>query len=318
MLFSLMDLAHQTHRMSRVSLRIARRVRSRLAIAIACVSFGWLGSAFAQEKVSFPSLDTGNNGVPVMIDAYLFRAANASSPTPAVVFMHGCNGMFTRKGKIDGRELDWARRLNAQGYAVLAVDSFTSRAQPSECANNGPVRPSVERPGDAYGALRYLQALPDIRPDRIALMGWSHGGGTVLFSIGPKSPGRTRDKDTQPAPDFVAAIAFYPGWCNTKAQGADWSTPIPLLLLTGADDVWTKAVPCDAFVHDATARGAPITFHIYPGAVHDFDYPNLPVRNRPEFANPRTHVVPITGTQPEARDDAIARVTAFLAKAFGK
>ncbi|MDR3396476.1 MAG: dienelactone hydrolase family protein [Pandoraea sp.] len=296
---------------------------SPLAIALACLSSGWFGSAFAQEKVSIPSLDADSSGAPVMIDAYLFRAANASGPTPAVVFMHGCNGMFTRKGKIDARELDWAHRLNAQGYAVLAVDSFTSRAQPSECANGGPVRPSVERPRDAYGALRYLQSLPDIRPDRVALMGWSHGGGTVLFSVGPKSPGRAKDAqrdakpDGKPAPDFVAAVAFYPGWCNTRAQGADWSTRIPLLILTGADDVWTKAAPCDAFVQDATAQSAPITFHIYPGAVHDFDYPNLPVRNRPEFTNPRTHVVPITGTQPEARDDAIARVTAFFAKALG-
>ncbi|WP_185756432.1 dienelactone hydrolase family protein [Pandoraea apista] len=296
--------------------RFARRATSSLAVALVCLSFGWLGNAFAQEKVSLPSLDTDSRGAPVMIDAYLFRASNATGPTPAVVFMHGCNGMFTRKGKIDSRELDWAHRLNAQGYAVLAVDSFTSRAQPSECARGGPVRPSVERPRDAYGALRYLQSLPGIQPDRIALMGWSHGGGTVLFSIGPASPGRVRD--AKPAPDFVAAIAFYPGWCNAKAQGPDWSTHIPLLLLTGADDVWSKPAPCDAFVQEATAHGAPITFHLYPGAVHDFDYPNLPVRSRPEFTNPRTHVVPITGTQPEARDDAIARVTAFLAKAFGK
>ncbi|VVE86808.1 dienelactone hydrolase family protein [Pandoraea bronchicola] len=310
-----MSLTGRTHRMRRVAFRLARCVFSRLAVALACISSGWSGTAFAQEKVSIPSWDADSSGAPVMIDAYLFRAANASGPTPAVVFMHGCNGMFTRKGKIDSRELDWAQRLNAQGYAVLAVDSFTSRAQPSECAKGGPVRPSVERPRDAYGALRYLQRLPGIRPDRIALMGWSHGGGTVLFSIGPKSPGRV--PGTRPGPDFVAAIAFYPGWCNAAAQGAGWSTRIPLLLLTGADDVWTKAAPCDAFVRDVTAQGAPVTFHIYPGAVHDFDYPNLPVRNRPEFTNPRTHVVPITGTQPEARDDAIARVTAFLANAFG-
>lgn len=295
--------------------RSAHPVTSSLAVALICLSLSGFGTAFAQEKVSLPSLDTDNNGAPVMIDAYLFRATHATGPTPAVVFMHGCNGMFTRKGNIDSRELDWAHRLNAQGYAVLAVDSFTSRGQSSECARGGPVRPSVERPRDAYGALRYLQTLPAIQPDRIALMGWSHGGGTVLFSIGPKGPGRSQD--AKPAPDFVAAIAFYPGWCNATAQGADWTTRIPLLLLIGADDVWSKPAPCDAFVHSVMAQSAPITFHIYPGAVHDFDYPNLPVRSRPEFTNPRTHVVPVTGTQPEARDDAIARVTTFLAKVFG-
>lgn len=297
----------------------SRRTLARLALMLGCLSAalaGHVAPASAQEKVSLPSLDTDSHGAPVMIDAYLFRPADASGPTPAVVFMHGCNGMLTRKGKIDARELDWAHRFNAQGYAVLAVDSFSSRGQGSECAGGGAVRPSVERARDAYGALRYLQRLPGIRADRVALMGWSHGGGTVLFSVGPGSPARAQGADTS-APDFAAAVAFYPGWCNVKAQGANWSTRIPLLMLTGADDVWTKAVPCEAFMKDAAANGAPVDFHVYPGAVHDFDYPNLPRRERPEFTNPRTHVVPITGTQPEAREDAIARVTAFLSKALG-
>ncbi|WP_322881150.1 dienelactone hydrolase family protein [Pandoraea sputorum] len=297
----------------------ANRAVASFAIALTVMSalaFVSTGNAEAQEKLSLPSLDKDANGAPVMIDAYLFRAANASAPTPAVVFMHGCNGMFSRKGAIDRRELDWAQRFNAQGYAVLMVDSFTSRGQGSECAKGGPVRPWEERPRDAYGALRYLQSIPGIRSDRIALMGWSHGGGTTLFAIGPKGPGRTQDATS--SPDFVAAVAFYPGWCNTRAQGANWSTRIPLLLLTGAEDVWTQAAPCDAFVKDVTAQGAPITFHIYPGAYHDFDYPNLPVRSRPEFTHPKTHIVPITGTQPEARDDAINRVTEFLGAAFGK
>ncbi|WP_084655950.1 dienelactone hydrolase family protein [Pandoraea norimbergensis] len=296
------------------------RAALRCALVFACMAGAWSATAHAQEKISIPSLDMDTAGKPVMLDAYLFRAPNANGPTPAVVFMHGCNGMITRKGKIDSRELDWAQRFNAQGYTVLAVDSFTSRGQASECRGGGDVRPSVERPRDAYGALRYLQQLPGIAPDRIALMGWSHGGGTVLYSVGPRSPGKVpvaAPVSTAPSPpDFVAAVAFYPGWCNTKAQGPGWSTRIPLLVLIGADDVWSKPVPCDAFVKDVTAKGAPITFHMYPGAYHDFDYPNLPLRERPEFTNPKTHIVPITGTQPEARDDAIARVTAFLAKAF--
>lgn len=290
-----------------------------LRVGFAAVAFSALvlsDAAFAQQKVSLPSLDTDGDGKPVMIDAYLFPVANATSPTPAVVFMHGCNGMFTRKGGIDRRELDWAQRFNALGYAVLAVDSFTSRGQASECRGGGTARASVERPKDAYGALRYLQRQPGIRPDRIALMGWSHGGGTVLFSIGPRGPASA--PDAAQLPDFAAAVAFYPGWCNTRAQGVDWSTRIPLLVLSGADDVWSKAAPCEALMQDVIARGSPVTFHLYPGAVHDFDYPNLPVRRRPEFTNPVTHVVPITGTQPEARADAIERVTAFLAKAFDK
>lgn len=286
----------------------------RMLAATLCAVLSMAVTAFAQEKIQFPSLDHDSRGTPIPLDGYFFAAnAAAATPTPAVVFMHGCNGMLTRTGKIDSRERAWAERFNAQGYAVLMVDSFTSRGQSSECARGGAVRPSVERPLDAYGALRYLQTQPGIRADRIALMGWSHGGGTVLFSVGQHSPGLV----TSAAPDFVAAVAFYPGWCNVRAQGSDWHTRIPLLILTGAEDVWTKAAPCDAFVQQMTAAGAPITFHIYPGAYHDFDYPKLTVHSRPEFTNPRTHVVPITGTNPEARDDAIVRVNEFLGRYLG-
>jgi len=55
----------------------------------------------------------------------------------------------------------------------------------------------------------------------------------------------------------------------------------------------------------------PVEIHLYPDAYHDFDFPNLPVSERPEFAK-RNGATPITGTNPAARADAIERVTAYL------
>jgi dienelactone hydrolase len=207
--------------------------------------FVWLVLApacFSQETIAFPSLDLDAAGQPVTLDGYLFlpEPYDASKRFPAVVFMHGCGGLLTRAGKIDSRETDWARRLSKQGYVVLAVDSFTTRNQGSECAGGGPVRPQTQRPLDAYGALRYLQHRADVTPNRVALIGWSHGGGTVLFAIGPQGPAQHRPNQAQgtnepeePESDFRAAVAFYPGWCNDKAQhAADWNTTVPLLILT--------------------------------------------------------------------------------------
>jgi len=273
---------------------------------------------FGQQKIVFPSLDRDPSGQPVMLDGYLYRpqGADAAKRYPAVVFMHGCGGLLTRSGRVISREADWARRLSAQGYIVLAVDSFTTRNQPRECAGGGPVRPQIERPLDAYGALRWLQSRIDVIPERVGLMGWSHGGGTVLFAIGPGGP-RQRDvgQAKSPGSDFRAAIAFYPGWCNEQAQnGTQWNTTVPLLILTGESDVWTRAAPCEAFVESVRRHGAPVELQVYPDAYHDFDFPHLPVRSRPEFTNRRTGVVPITGTNPSAREDAIKRVTAFLAQ----
>ena len=81
--------------------------------------------------------------------------------------------------------------------------------------------------------------------------------------------------------------------------------------MVGAEDVWTPAAPCKELLDGGAARGAKVTVQIYPGAYHDFDWPNM-VRH--ELPNYRTAagVVPIQGTDPAARQDALSRVPVFL------
>ena len=83
-------------------------------------------------------------------------------------------------------------------------------------------------------------------------------------------------------------------------------------MLMGAEDVWTAAGPCREFVQNAKARGASIDGVFYPGAYHDFDFPNQPVHDIPQYVT-RAGVVPIAGTDPAARADALQRVPAFFA-----
>jgi dienelactone hydrolase len=281
------------------------------AIAISAL---WLGGtpARGQELVHFPSLEDNGPGQPsTMLDAYLFRASG-DGRRPAIVFLHGCSGLINRRtGLIHPREQEWGATMNRLGYTVLMVDSLTPRQHGEMCSVGGfDLALYRKRPKDAYAALWYLQAQPFVRGDRIAAMGWSQGGGVILYSIGSPSLGRPA---TLPQGDFRAAVAFYPGSCNDTRQPAGWTNAIPLLALTGAEDVWTPAAPCKAFVDGAVSRGSRIEMVIYPGAYHDFDWPNLPRRERPEFRT-REGVVPIEGTDPAARDDAFARVPAFLAR----
>ena len=50
-----------------------------------------------------------------------------------------------------------------------------------------------------------------------------------------------------------------------------------MLILMGEDDDWTPAPPC----HELAARFPDeITFVAYPGAYHDFDAPDRPVKVR--------------------------------------
>ncbi len=262
--------------------------------------------AAAPEQIHFPSLDDR----PPLLDGYLVRPEGEGGH-PALVFLHGCGGLLTRKGALEARQADWAARLAARGYVVLMVDSFGARGQGEMCSQGG-YRSSVylERPKDAYAALRYLQGQAFVRPDRIGLIGWSQGGGTVLLAIRTASLGRPAEL---PNGDFRAAVAFYPASCRDASHKTAWTSTIPLLVLVGEEDNWTPAGPCKTFVDGAVARGAAIEMQIYPGAYHDFDWPNLP---RHEIAAYRTHsgVVPITGMDPAARADALERVPEFLGR----
>jgi dienelactone hydrolase len=272
--------------------------------AVACQS------ATAQEKIQLKSLDDKGSGA-TELDAYLFRPPNTSGAQPFVVFLHGCGGLISGiSHQIMSRERDWAGKLNSQGIGVLMVDSFTTRNSGEMCSRSGFKDWLYKRrPNDAFGALVYLQGQPFVAKDRIGLMGWSNGGGATLFTVAEKSPSRPTGFA---GPDFRAAVAFYPGSCSSERLGNDWTTSIPLLILNGASDVWTPAKPCQAVADHAIAHGAPVEFHPYPGAYHDFDWPNLKRRELTAYTT-RDGVVPITGEDPAAHADAVQRVEAFFA-----
>lgn len=264
---------------------------ARLAVVVLAASIACGSAALAQERVPLAS--------DVTVDGYLFRPAG-TGPSPAVVFVHGCGGLLSTRGAIESREQAWARELTALGYLVLMVDSFSARGVKGMCAPRD-FRSAVlrARTGDALAALRWLQARPDVRADRIGLVGWSEGGGVVLRTL-------------QASDEFAAAVAFYPASCSLRALGTTWAPRAPLLVLTGANDVWTVAPPCKALLDDAAARGARVTYRIYPGAYHDFDWPGVPVHALPQYRT-AAGVVPIAGTNAEAMADARARVPGFFA-----
>jgi dienelactone hydrolase len=280
--------------------------RSLIALALSAAA----PAAAAQQTVNFTSLDGTTN-----LTAYLSRPAG-DAPRPALVLMHGCSGLLNDKGGIRGIYRAWMRALVVQGYTVLAVDSAASRGFGQTCSP-GPARLTMwrDRPKDAYAALQYLQGQPFVQPDRVGLMGWSQGGGVVLLSINDKSIGRPAGL----AQDFKTAVSFYPGACNdrlqskpfTQVEPRSWTTSVPLLVLFGEADTWTPFPPCQAFLSDARARGAPVELKSYPSAVHAFDAPNLPRRELPQYRT-GNGPIPVMATDREARADAFPRVLEFL------
>jgi len=207
---------------------------------------------------------------------------------PAIVLMHGCGGAKTPSHR-------WAGQLVAWGFGALVLDSFGPRGIAQVCS--APQRlSSPQRTGDAYGALRFLQSQRGIDPDRIGLMGWSHGGSAALWAV-DANWGRAH----QPYPwlRFRATSVFYPG-CAFDHAG--FTTPV--LMLMGAADDWTPANPCRHLARTVQTSDGKVQLVIYPGATHAFDAVRMTVLAY-------GHVLQYS---PGATLDAQARVRQFLDK----
>ncbi len=230
----------------------------------------------APEKVSFPSLEEAN---PTTLTGYLYKPAkfDEKTPVPAFVLAHGCSGMIDAKGEIRAGISHWAAHFAAQGYVVLAVDSFNPRGHKEICTKSDrPIRESRERPDDAYGGLKYLAAQPYVKKDRVFLMGFSNGATGSLYAVA--SGGKAQTLATKSNIAFRAVMAFYPG-C-TAINKARTSFAVPVAIFIGADDDWTPAQPCRELIALNKSRDQDAAFFDYPGAYHGFDVPGSTVRVR--------------------------------------
>jgi dienelactone hydrolase len=216
--------------------------------------------AGAEASGTVVDLETPLAGAPPL-QGYL-RRPDGSSPSPAVVLLHSCNGNWRR---LDRR---WGPRIAGWGYVTLSVDSFETRGLKSTCDRTAPLEMSF----DAYRALAFLVKQPFVDPARVAVVGFSQGGRIALTSVEHGIIEQTsKDK-------FHAAVAFYPPCSPFKDD-----MTVPVLIMVGELDDWTTAEECRRIVDGIDSygierqkgNGVPIQLIVYPGAFHAFDAPTL-------------------------------------------
>jgi dienelactone hydrolase len=165
----------------------------------------------------------------------LFTPAQGKGPFATVLVFHGCSGQspaFVENVK------SW---LLPAGYALLFVDSFAARGVADwHPVCGGKQLWGNERALDVYAAIELAASLPQVDGQRLALLGYSHGGWTILDALayggssghGFSAPGNAALQRVR------AAIAFYP-YCGFPArlrQGMGRELPV-LMLLAGRDHI---------------------------------------------------------------------------------
>lgn len=286
----------------------------RFALALVCACVAFFAHGRRVERVTLASLERSPEGNAVMLDALLLLP-QGKAPVgghPAIIALHGCGGMYSKR---KGRENALAERLAlradpllADGYAVLFVDSFRSRGIEQVCTIRHGERTVkiAQRRQDALAALSYLAMRRDIARERIALLGWSHGGSTALQAVGARNRVRAE-------PFFRGAVAFYPGCKSALDAGSRYRPGAPTRIHIGERDDWTPAATCVALGNSMAARNEDLLVTTYADSYHAFDSPAGRLVHRTDVPNgvhpgEGVHV----GPNAVAREAANASVRAFL------
>ena len=208
---------------------------------------------------------------------YLPDRVAAGTKLPAMVVLHGAAGI------VQAREAIYGPQYAAMGIAALVVDSFGSRRDvATEYVDRMLKITETTMVADAYAALKFLVARPEIDPRRIAIVGFSYGAMAAVLAAYEQVANRVAPN----GPRFAAHVGYY-GPClasfeNNRATGA------PILMLSGELDVITDKKRCADTAEELRRGGAAVDQIVYAGAYSQWDGelggPGNPVRRAHNIA----------------------------------
>ncbi len=198
-------------------------------------------------------------------------------PFPTALLYSGCDGPHDNLDR-------WAAMLNARGWAAIVVDSHAPRDYLDHdvwrliCA--GQLLMGSERAADVLVSIYDARRMDFVDPDRIVLIGASHGGWAIMellafekewrlpYGLSALPAGDAR----HPLDGVAGAILLYP-YCGTanRARRLGWSLPVPVLFLLAGRDTIAPAGACLDIAGELARAGLPVETRVFPGATHGFD-----------------------------------------------
>lgn len=282
-----------------------------IIVVIACAA-GNADAQTANESLTFQSATYSNfrqllrGAAPdarVDVRAALGFPAASSGRVPTVVLVH------TLAGYRDQNEGWQASALREAGFATLTYDSFAARGMGDLVV--APMRGPPPYPSALADALAALSRDPRIDPRRIAILGFSFGGGVAHDTAFERLRARLAESQQR----FAAHVAYYPAGVYGVVAAANGYTGAPVLMMVGGNDTLPVA-KVETYLAYARASGnpAPIELVTYTGANHGWsdpglgaarEYPHLASTRNCPFAlvTPRTGLVLLVDGQERPFDD---------------
>jgi carboxymethylenebutenolidase len=226
-----------------------------------------------EEKIEIKTTDGTSDG--------FFYRPDGGDRYPGIVY-------YTDIGGIRPASQDMARRLAAEGYAVLQPNVFYRTSKPpvfGVSATHGEDRmkrfaelsaPLTEdaMSSDASAYVAFLEAQKSVKPGAMGVVGYCFTGKMALYTAKAR-------------PDKIAAVAsFHGGGLVTDGPGSPHlALPSIKARLYFGHAINERSMPAEAIAkldRALEAWGGKFESEVYEGAAHAWTMPDGPVYNQPQ------------------------------------
>jgi dienelactone hydrolase len=209
----------------------------------------------------------------------------ADAPVPTLIMFHGCGGLR------DIQQI-YAEAVLEAGYGVIIIDSNAARGI-GRLGSMSTVCSALrlwgqERAADIHAAINIAANDDRIDASRLALIGWSHGGWTLLealtYSGEAQLPPALIDGEASLSGQIEAAILVYP-YCGfpVRSSGANLDPSIRVHAILAENDLVAPHQACLQTLGVAARNHPSIQFDVWPDITHAFDDPNQAPDPRMEY-----------------------------------